>query len=157
MTDVAHRGLSADEAEHLAEFLELLQAGRGELNAGIAVGWTPYRTRQLMQDPEFAMLVRFAEDRQLEDAEWELAKLVKKGHFPAIQMTLYCKGADRGWRPPQQRVAVNHGGQVQVERVHAVRQAAAKILAEHGVEALAAGGPLGMAVDDEIVDAEVVE
>lgn len=152
MTDVAIRALSPDEAKALPEFLEFIQAGHGELNAAISVGWTPHRVRQLMQDPEFYQLYRFAVERKLEDAEFELQKLVAKGHFPAIQMVLYCLGADRGWRPPQQRVAVNHGGQVQVERVHAVRQAAAQIIAEQGVAALAAGGPLGEIVDAEVID-----
>jgi len=74
---------------------------------------------------------------------------------PMIQMWLYCHGQDRGWRPPTHRVNVSHQGTPAAERVLAVTSAALELMAKHGHQALALGGPLDKMED--VVDAEVVD
>lgn len=144
--------LSPDESMQLEEFLTLVAGGRnGMLTAGLAVGWTPKRLREITADADIAELIGYAVEQKIEYVEDKLFSLIEKESFPAIQMFLYCQGAHRGWRPPQQRVAVDHQGKVAIERVNAVRQAAIALMESHGPAALAVGGAL-----DDIVDADVV-
>lgn len=147
--------LSEAEARKLPEFLDLIRQGTGNIEAALAVGWSPKRLRQLMADHDFLEVIQIAHERRIENIEKRLYEMADNKHFPAIQMILYSQAADRGWRPPQQRVAVKHTGVVALERVNAVREAALAIMAEQGVVALAAGGDLGDD-DDDIVDAEIL-
>ena len=145
--------LSPEEASQLEEFLGLVAGGyNGFLTAGLAVGWTPKRIAELMSDQDIAELVNYAVEQKVEYVESKLFGLIEKESFPAIQMFLYCQGAHRGWRPPQQRVAVDHQGKVAVERVAAVTAATLELIERHGPAALAVGGPL-----DDVVDADIVE
>jgi len=138
-------------SETIEEFIELVVGGVGKLNAALAVGWTPRQLRELETDPDFNLLMEQCSIRQIESVEQVAYELAIARSVPMIQMILYCKGADRGWRPPTQRVAVNHQGTVAVERVNAVRQAAIELMERHGPEMLAIGGPL-----DSIDEADVV-
>jgi hypothetical protein len=96
-----------------------------------------------------------AKEIGLESIEERAYRLAEKDNVPMIQMILYCHGADRGWKPPTQRVAVNHGGTVHVERVQAVSSAVREHLERHGVEMLAIDSPLDE--DDDIEEAEIVD
>ena len=139
--------------EGLEEWIELVANGKGHYHAGLAMGWTPRQVRELLADPAIQQAIEYAKTMVLEDIEEVSLGLAKAGNVPMIQMWLYCHGAERGWRPPTQRVAVQHQGTVQVERVQAVAQAARELMKAHGPEALA----YGSALDDGVVDADVVE
>lgn len=152
MTDV----LPASVLEGMEMFLDLVRGGTGHKNAAIAAGWTLRQLADLERMPQFQEAVAAANEQMLESVEEKAVHMALAGNVPMIQMILYCKAPDRGWRPPAQRVNVNHGGTVAVERVSAVREAARAIIGEHGGTALAIGA-LGEGDDDGIIDAEVVD
>lgn len=149
MTDT----LSPVILEGLEEWLAMVANGQGALRAGHAVGWTTKQTRELLRDPQVQQAVATAKEMLLEDIETVAVGLAKAGNVPMIQMILFCHGAERGWHPPTHRVAVQHGGTVQVERIEAVSKAVRAHLEQFGPEMLALGSPL----DDDITDAEVVD
>lgn len=142
-----------DDMVAVEKFLEYVRGGEGELNAGIAVGWTPRQVRKYLKDDEFAALVREQKDRRIESIEKVVFDKALEGTRWAVEMALFCQAADRGWRPPTTKIDVTRThkveGQVVVSVVEGLRQA----MASGGdLAALQPGGPLG-----EIVDAEVVE
>ena len=149
MTDVLAKPAILDR---LQEFVEFVCAGRGPLNAALAVGWTPKDLRELETSPQFQQLMGECETRKLESLEQVAFEMAMNKNASMLQMILYCKGAERGWRPPTQRVAVHHQGTVAVETIEATKKALLEIMAEHGAEALAIGGPLDGAIEATVTD-----
>lgn len=139
--------------ESLPEFLAMIQNGVGPKNAAIACNWTIRQLRDLEALPQFQEAMAIAKEQAIESIEQKAYELAKAGNVPMIQMILFCQAADKGWRPPTHRVAVQHGGTVVVEKIQATKAALLQIMQENGVGALALGGPL----DGDIVDAEVVD
>lgn len=125
-----------DQPAEVISFLQDLAHGVGELNAALAVGWSPFQLQQRKKDDDFKELMRESRTRLLEDVEFMVYKLAKRGNMAAIQLVLYSQGADRGWRPPTQRVAVNQETKVTIEQVEAGKQAVTELLASKGVRAL---------------------
>ena len=136
---------SDHDLKQLEEFLELLRDGTGPLNACYAVGWTPHHLRQKMKDPEFQALVAEANERKIETVEQRVFEASAKGNFAASQFILLCQAADRGWRPPQQRVAINGEARIKVEVVEATKDVIRAQLAARQIKSL-----------QPVVDADVV-
>jgi hypothetical protein len=134
------------------EFLEALSNGVGQLNAALAVGWSPKKLRDLMRDNEFLDMMEESRIRGVETIEQKVFELASRGNLAAATLYLYCQAPDRGWRPPAQRVSVSSQTTVKVELVEGAKQAVMEQLRAGGVKALQPGGPL-----DEIEDADVVD
>lgn len=137
----------------LEEFLGMLTAGEGPLTAGLACGLTPRKVREMEADPEISVLINVAREQKYERWERKLEELaMERDHFPALQMLLFCQAPHRGWRPPQQRVAHDHQGPVEVEKVQAVTIAVVELIAKHGPGVLSIGGPLDEAIEASASD-----
>jgi hypothetical protein len=139
--------------DSMKDFLEMVQGGVGPKNAAVACGWTLRQLAELEANPQFQEAMAATLERRTESIEERVVKLALRDNVPMIQLYLYCQAADRGWRPPTQRVAVQHGGTVVVEKIQATKAALLEIMRENGVKTLALGGPL----DGDIVEAEVVD
>ncbi len=138
--------------ETLPDFMEMILRHVGPKNAAVACGWTLRQLAELERLPQFQEMMAAAQDRRIESVEQVAYELAEKGNVPMIQMILYCQAADKGWRPPTQRVSHHVQGTVAIEKVEATKEALRQIMLENGVKMLASGGPL-----DEIEDAEIVE
>jgi hypothetical protein len=125
-----------DQPSEVLLFMQRIASGVGELNAAIEVGWSPRQLRDMMKNEDFRELVRESKVRLLETVEQKAYKLAMRGNMAAIQLVLFSQAADRGWRPPTQRVAINQQTTVTVEAIEAGKQAVTELLAEHGVRAL---------------------
>lgn len=145
MTTIAD---SKAEQAALSEFLEHLMNGVGPLNACFAVGWSPHHLRKKMLDAEFRELVSVAEERKIETLEQRTYELAEKGNLAALQFILMCKAPERGWRPPQQRVAINQQTTIRVENVEAAKQAILAKLEQRDVRALQPAQVIDVDVSD---------
>jgi hypothetical protein len=139
---------SKAEQACVEEFLEHLRNGVGPTNACYAVGWSPRHLRKKMLDPEFVEMCRESNDRKLESLEEVLHGLALKGNLAALQFVLMCQAPERGWRPPQQRVAINQQTTIRVENVEAAKQAILATLAERNVKALQPAKVIDVDVSD---------
>lgn len=137
--DVSTANLSLihpDQPAEVISFLRDLAKGIGDLNAALAVGWSPRQLADRKKDEGFRELMREARIRTIEDIEYTVRRLAKRGNMAAAQLVLFSEAADRGWRPPTQRVAINQQTTVTVEAIEGGKQAVTELLAEHGVRAL---------------------
>jgi hypothetical protein len=106
-----------------------------------------------MKNPEFVELMDEARVMSIETIEERVYDLAERGNLAAATLVLYCQAAERGWRPPAQRVAVSSQSTVKVEIVEGNKRAVLEHLRSGGdIRALQPGGVL-----DEIAEAEVVE
>lgn len=126
------------------KFLEELLAGKGPFPAGIEIGWSPLRIRQMMADPEIIQLMSFIHEHMDQSVEYALYRAAMAGNVTAQQVWLFNRRGDK-WKDVKRVV---HEGEVKVgaEVVHSVRQVALGLLESHGTKALQPGGAL-----DEIV------
>jgi hypothetical protein len=135
-------------------FLEALRTGSGPINAGLAVGWSPEKTRKIMRMPGMPELIDDAKESKTETIEQRVYEQAEKGNQRAMELYLFCQASDRGWRPPTQRVQIGGGTTMKIEVVEASRQSVLAILERSGgVKALQPGGPL----DEDIIDADVID
>lgn len=125
-----------DVAYEVIEFLSEISQGVGELNAAIGIGWSPHQLAQYKAKPGFNELIAGARTLLIEDVEEMVYKAAKRGNMTAAQLVLYSQAADKGWRPPTQRVSVNQQTSVKVEVLEATRMSVVQLLAERGVAAL---------------------
>jgi hypothetical protein len=109
--------------DEVLEFLEKVQHGAGHLNAAYAVGWSPAKLRRLMSDTEFVEALNTAETQLIESIEEKAVDLALHGNTRMIELILFCKARDRGWRPPTQRIEHVAEGKVDVNIVASVGQA----------------------------------
>lgn len=152
-TDVNVEALSPDLADDLLEFLEATTRGVGMITAGLAVGWSPHKTRTMLLDEEVKALYaecRIVKTETIEQRVWELAD---RGNLRAAELYLYCQASERGWKPPAQRLQIGSTSIVKVEIVETARQAALAMIERGDFAALQPGGRL----DEHIVDAETVD
>ena len=156
MTSIDLGVVYPDLASDMLVFLEAIRNGSGPINAGLSIGWTPEKTRKIMRDPDMVAAVADIREALTETLEERVIQLADRGNARMLELWLFCHAADRGWRPPTQRVQIGGGTTVRVEVVEAARQSALAIMEKHGVKALQPGGALD-AGDDDIVDADVVE
>lgn len=138
-----------DEMVTKEQFLELVALGAHPVNAGVAVGWSPYKTKQVLKDPEFVELLAGARDRA--DATIEEALYVKaaQGNIAAIQMWLFNRRPEE-WRDVK-RIEIKSDHQVSIGVVQSVKQGVLELLREQGVGAMQALGA------GEIIDIEEIE
>ena len=137
---------SPAELKKVQDFLELLRQGTGQINACYAVGWTPDHLRRKMRDAEFRAMTDEARTRMIETLEETVIGMANRGNFAAAQFVLLCQAADRGWRPPQQRVAIEGRTTVKHELVAATKDVILAQLAERNMKALQPG---------QVIDADV--
>jgi hypothetical protein len=146
-------GLSTREAEDRTAFLEKLAMGVGPYNAGIGLGWTPYKVDQLLRDDDFLALMHYVEMRKDETVETALYRAAAAGNMQAMQMWLHARRPER-WLPTRKLQIESHE-QINVNVVMSVREAAKALLADHGPAALQQGGALDRIIDiDEVLDGE---
>jgi len=142
-----------DDMIGVEKFLEYVRVGHGQLNAAIAVGWTPYKLRQLLKDEAFASLVDEVKERRTESIEEVVYAKALEGTRWAVEMYLFCQAPERGWRPPATRIDVTKTQRVEGQLVVSVVEGARQLLEAHSVAALQPGG----ALDGPIEEAEIVE
>jgi hypothetical protein len=141
------------ELEATEQFLAYVQGGVGELNAAFAVDWTPAELRRRKRDSGFQQLIEIARERRVETIEqrvYELASRKNPARW-AVELALFCQAADRGWRPPAQRIDVSRTSKVEVSLVQSTVAAARELMMTADPAALQPGGAL------DIVDAEVID
>lgn len=130
-------------------FLDRVANGCPPLLAGHELRWSPKKTKEVMNDPEFADLVNAAIERGLDAVEATLMRKAQEGNMAAITMVLFNRRADR-WRDVK-RIEVRTDATVTISSIESVKAAAIALLAQRGVDAmqeLNAG---------EILEAELVE
>ena len=123
-------------------------APMGELTAAYAVGWTARKLRMLKRDPEFLQMMEEAQTLALESVEQMAYRNALLGRQRAIEMILFCKGAQRGWRPPAQRHEVNHSGTIDHSVVAAGMEIAKAMLEQSSVRELQSA---------DVIDADVID
>ncbi len=134
--------------DEVLEFLELVRGGSGEVNAAYSVNWSPAKLRKMMRDGDFAELVQESKLRLVESLEETVVKRAMAGNVRCLELYLFTQAAERGWRPPTQRVDVRKEITAKVEVVAAVKAGLLQALKEEGgVEALQQGGRLDRAIE----------
>jgi hypothetical protein len=147
--DAVFNGMTAE-----MEFLELIRQGRGEYNAGVAVGWTVQEVTRKLKDREFNALIGTMKTSLLESCEEKLVEMALNGNLKAIEMILYNRGADRGWKPPAQRVQVDRTDVIKLEMVASVTEAVRTAVTRTPIAELQPGGSVEGIVDAEVVDGD---
>jgi hypothetical protein len=133
--------------EEHEKFLSMVSYGVGVTNAGYEVGWTPAKTKKKLKDPEFAQLVADAQEMLAERFEQALYARAQAGNVPALQLVLYSKYGDRGWRPPAQKIQHEGSGKIDLVVVASVAAAVKETISAGHIGELQ--GPIE---DAEIVD-----
>lgn len=133
------------------QFLDGLLAGKGPLPAGIEIGWSPLRIRQMCADPEIAQLIGIIEEHKDQSVEYALYRAAMSGNVTAQQVWLFNRKGNK-WKDVKRVV---HEGEVKIgaEVVHSVRQVALGLLESHGTKALQPGG----ALDEIVIDLDETE
>lgn len=142
------------EYARMMEFLELVQQNVSPLDAAIQVGWTPREYRKRMGDREFAQLVLEADQVSVARVETKVQQLAEQGVPWAAQLVLYNKAPEK-WSD-RKRVDIGNVTQVNVTLIETSKEALRAMLREDPVGMARALGP-GSALDDTIIDAEVVD
>lgn len=143
--------------ERLAEqkelFLTKVQKGVPRLHAALDVGWTIRKMHLLLANAEFMELVQIAEEYVSDGVEMVLLQKAEGGNMEAIKMWLQNRRRDR-WAD-RREVAVTGVVEVAQVIIDGTRDGLRAMLEEHAgvIEAVMPGGSL----DEEIVDAELVE
>jgi hypothetical protein len=142
------------EEAAIQEFLGLVQANVSPLDAAIQVGWTPSEYRRRMSDRYFAQTVLEADQVSVARVETKVQQLAEQGVPWAAQLVLYNKAPEK-WSD-RKRVDVGNVTQVNVTLIETSKEALRAMLREDPVGMARALGP-GSALDDTIIDAEVVD
>lgn len=142
------------EEAAIQEFLGLVQANVSPLDAAIQVGWTPSEYRRRMSDRYFSQLVLEADQVSVARVETKVQQLAEQGVPWAAQLVLYNKAPEK-WSD-RKRVDVGNVTQVNVTLIETSKEALRAMLREDPVGMARALGP-GSALDDTIIDAEVVD
>lgn len=143
-------GLSMDELEDRTLFVEKIRKGVGPYNAGLALGWTPYKINQLLRDPEFAEILQVCEDSKDETVEYALFRQAGAGNTKAMEMWLHARRPDK-WVATK-KLAIESNEKVEISVVHSIRDAARALLQDVGPAALQQGGALDRAIEANVVD-----
>ena len=149
--DATDDQMFADIAEK-ETFLDRVANGCPPLLAGHELRWSPKKSKEVMNDPEFADLVNAAIERGLDAVEATLMRKAQEGNMAAITMVLFNRRADR-WRDVK-RIEVRTDATVTINSIESVKAAAIALLADRGVDAMQA---LNAGTLDEIIDAELVD
>ena len=155
MSEAGSDALSLKGLEDREQFLTAVALGTPHLLAGIEVGWLPAKTKQMLRDPEFAALVRMAEEMADEGIERALYAKAATGNMTAIQLWLYNRRPEK-WKDVK-RIEMKIDGELSVANV---RENAATVLellrAGADIAALQPGGALDRLLDGDIQEADVV-
>lgn len=154
--------LTEDDLRKMDQYVGAVRQGRGQLTCAIAIlGWSPAKYREMMRDPEFAEFMELALEMRYESVVESLYRAATHPKRPSVvaqQVILYSQHADRGWRPPTQRVAVSSESKISIETRDSRVASVLALVDRLGVAALQPGGDLDRALEaGDIVDAEVVE
>lgn len=130
-------------------FLIAVAEGTPEVNAAIEVGWTPFKMRRVLADPDFAELVGFAKQQADGEIQKVLYQQAKKGMGWAVTLWLFNRDPDN-WKDTK-RIEVHSTTKIEIGIVGGIKEAAMQLISQAGPAALQPGGPL------DIVDAEIIE
>lgn len=132
------------------KFLDAVADGTDPDLAGIEVGWTPYKTRQVMADKGFAELVSLAKNALDLRISRVVAKKALAGHEWAVKLWLFNQRPDLF--KDVRHIEVKHGVEVPAHVIAATRDAV-----RDGVLAAIGGGRLAeLQPPADIIDAEVI-
>jgi hypothetical protein len=143
------------EMEAVERYLEYVRGGYGELNAGIAVGWSPAETKKRLRVPSFRQLVSEVQESRIETVEqrvYEEASKKRPARW-AVEFVLLSHARDRGWAPATQKIEVNRNVVVDVSLRAAVVEAAKELMTAADPAALQPGGALDV-IDTTATDAD---
>jgi hypothetical protein len=143
--DISFSEISARE-----NFLDAIAGGTDPDLAGIEVGWTPRKTRQVMADKDFAELVSLAQNALDLRISRVVARKALGGHEWAVKLWLFNRRPDLF--KDVRHIEVKHGVEVPAHVIAATRDAV-----REGVrEAILAGNVAQLQPYIEIEDAEVI-
>jgi hypothetical protein len=150
--EVAPGVLATLTERDLAKFevwADAMSRGRGPLEAGAEVNWSPAKVRRLLADPGIANFLSDIENMKDERIEHRMFQGADAGNATLIMAWLYNRRPDR-WKDVKRIVTETHVTADHTVVVN-IREAVGGLLRTHGVAALQPGGQL-----DEILDAEVI-
>jgi len=131
-------------------FLDAVASGTDPDLAGIEVGWTPYKTKQVMSDKGFAELVALAQNAMDLRVSRVVASKALAGHEWAVKLWMFNKRPDLF--KDVRHIEVKHAMEVPAHVVAATRDAV-----RDGVLAAIGAGRLGeIQPPADIIDAEVI-
>jgi hypothetical protein len=146
--DISFAEISARE-----NFLDAVASGTDPDLAGIEVGWTPRKTRQVMADKDFAELVSLAQNALDLRISRVVAKKALGGHEWAVKLWLFNRRPDLF--KDVRHIEVKHGVEVPAHVIAATRDAVRDgVLAAIGAGRLQELQP--PADVEDIMDAEVI-
>lgn len=142
-------------------YVNAVRQGRGPLTSAIGIlGWSPNKYRTMMANPEFREFMDLATEMRYEsvvEALYHAATHPKRPSVVAQQVILYSQHADRGWRPPTQRVAVSSESKISIEHRDTRVASVLALVEKLGVEALQPGGAIDKALPSGAIEAEATE
>jgi hypothetical protein len=151
--------VGAEEAllEQKQNFVNLVQRGVPRAHAALdpSVGWTLRKMNLLLANAEFFELVQMAEEYVTDGVEMVLLQKAEGGNMEAIKMWLQNRRRDR-WAD---RREVSVSGQVEVAQVvvDGTREGLRALMEQQDRAALIQAVMPGGSLDEEIVDAELVD
>lgn len=154
--------LTETDLGKMSDYVDAVRRGRGQLTCAISIlGWSPFKYREMMRDPEFAEFMDLALEMRYESVVESLYRAANHPKRPSVvaqQVILYSQHADRGWKPPTQRVAVSSESKISIE-ARDTRVASVLALVEKlGVAALQPGGDVDKAIEaGQVIDVEAVD
>lgn len=141
--------------EQKQQFVNLVQKGVPRTHAALEVGWTLRKMNLLLANAEFFELVQMAEEYDTDEIEMVLNMKAKAGNMEAIKMWLVNRRRDR-WAD---RREVSVSGQIEVAQVvvDGTREGLRALMEQQDRAALIQAVMPGGSLDEEIVDAELVD
>jgi hypothetical protein len=148
------------EPTEVIEFLERIAQGDGPTVTGLALGWSPARTKRFMKNPEYAEIIDALQDARHENAERAIYHHMMLGNSTAMRLYAFCQMPHRGWVDRKHVNVVGHERREIVVSVQAALSEKLGEIAHRGDEAVAAIHSAflepDIPVDDDIEDAEVI-
>jgi len=142
-------------ASQKEEFIRKVQKGIPRLHAALDVGWTIRKMHLLLANADFMELVQTAEAYVSDDVEMVLLQKAKDGNMEAIKMWLQNRSRDR-WAD-RREIAVTGTVEVAQVIIDGTRDGLRALIESQDRAALIQAVMPGGALDEEIVDAELVD
>lgn len=154
--------LTESDLSRMDRYVDAVRQGRGPLTSAIGIlGWSHNKYRTMMADPEFRDFMELATEMRYESVVESLYRAATHPKRPSVvaqQVILYSQHADRGWRPPTQRVAMSSESKISIEHRDSRVASVLALVEKLGVAALQPGGDLDKALEaGDVIDAEAVE
>lgn len=142
-------------------FLERIAAGWGEHEAGLArpLNWSQLKIRQFCALPGIQDLIFSIKEAENESVERAVLYTARRGNPASQKLWLFNRAPHRGWAD---RKTVKMEGEVDHNLVVSVKQAldeqTRELVASQDAAGIAAlQQSIGLGMDDDIIDAEVID